>query len=220
MPPTDCTFEDVIDIVSEEYGMCVKKARELFTDEQAIQSASATMFINATKEKSSVGRLLKSLNTKIENIDKEAIPSAISVWKWHFRDYLKEFPNLEDSLIHYVGQAMSPRAIEVRMKERYFALKCNGLDKDAQDALERELFGEVASNPATPSNETSEKKEDPVDPNRKITQPAKTPVGNEKFLMDSRIHIATSPKDFVTSVMESPVFSEPDDEYFSGNAYW
>ena len=151
MPTTDCAFEEVIDLVSKEYGLCVEKARELFTDEQAIQSASATMFINATKEKSSVGRLLASLNTKIANIDKEAIPSAMSVWKWHFRDYLKEFPNLEDSLIHYVGQAMSPRAIEIRMKERYFALKCNGLDKDAQSELERELFGDEGIMSPTPN---------------------------------------------------------------------
>lgn len=197
MSTDDYTFEEVIDLVSKEYGLCVKRARELFTDEQAIQSASATMFINATKEKSSVDAYLRTLKEKIAKTNKEAIPSAVEVWKWHFRDYVNEFgPRITSAIHYYVSQNMSNEEIEKHVIDRYMRLK------EAQKPVDRKE-DEHQEHPMKKSEDDS------------ATDKPK-PTENGKFLMDSRIHIATSPKDFVRSVMNSPVFTEPDDEYFSG----
>ena len=193
MSTDDYTFEEVIDLVSEEYGLCVKRARELFTDEQAIQSASATMFINATKEKSSVDTYLRTLKEKIAKTNKEAIPSAIEVWKWHFREYVNEFgPRITSAIHYYVSQNMSNEEIEKHVIDRYMRLK------EAQKPVD---------------GKEDEHQEHPMKKSEDDSATDKPHVGKG-------IHIATSKNDFVRSVMESPVFTEPDDEYFSGNAYW
>ena len=144
MPSTDILFEEIIECVATQYTLCVEKARELFTDEQAIQSASATMFINATKEKSSVGTYINSLKERIAKTNPEAIPSAIKVWEWHFSDFIKEFGGrIKGLLIHYVEQNLPEEQIERNIRERYYHLKCETLeDEDARKELEIKLFGE------------------------------------------------------------------------------
>lgn len=143
MSETDNTFDIVIDIVSDEYRKCVEKARELFTDEQAIQSASATMFINATKEKSSVSSYLNTLKDRIAKLNQEAIPSAVQVWEWHFRDFIQEYGGrIKSQITYYVSQNAPPEVIERNVKERYYHLRCETLDHDQQEALAEQLFGD------------------------------------------------------------------------------
>lgn len=143
MPGEDILFEEVIEGVSAQYALCVDKARRLFTDEQAVQSASATMFINATKEKSSVGAYVNSLKERIAKLNQEAIPSAVQVWEWHFKDFIQEFGGrIKSAIVFYVSQNTPPEVIEKNIKERYFHLKCEKLDTEAQEKLAVELFGE------------------------------------------------------------------------------
>ena len=144
MPETDNIFEEVIDTVSAQYRLCVDKAKDLFSDEQAIQSASATMFINATKEKSSVASYINSLKDRIAKLNPEAIPSAVQVWEWHFRDFIQEFGGrIKGLIVHYVSQNLPPEQIERNVRERYYHLKCETIDSDDErKKLEIELFGE------------------------------------------------------------------------------
>ena len=200
MPTEDIVFEEVVERVSDVYGLCVEKAKKMFTEESAIQSASATMFINATKEKSSVDAYLKTLKEKIAKTNSEAIPSAIEVWKWHFRAYISEFgPRITSAIHFYLSQNMSCEELEAHVTDRYMRLKEAQKPVDGKDE------------PAEPPQEQPTEKSEDVP----VTDKPK-PVGNGGFLTDSRVHIATSPKDFIRSVMNSPVFTEPDDEYFSG----
>lgn len=201
MPAENLAFEEVIDSVSDAYRMCVDKAKQMFTEESAIQSASATMFINATKEKSSVDAYLKSLKDRIAKVNSEAIPSALEVWKWHFRDYISEFgPRITSAIHFYLSQNMSCEELEAHVKDRYLRLK------EAQKPVDGKK-----DEPAEPPQEQPMKKAEDVP----ATDKPKT-IENGGLLTDSRVHIATSPKDFIRSVMNSPVFTEPDDEYFSG----
>ena len=144
MSVTDNVFEEVIDVVSKEYALCVSKARELFTDEQAVQSASATMFINATKEKSTVVNLVCKLRDRIDGKNPEAIPSAVEVWKWHFAPFIKEFGGrISGTIAYYVSQNCTPEEMERNIRERYYHLKCESDISDEERAkLEKELFGE------------------------------------------------------------------------------
>ena len=144
MSDTDNVFNEVIDIVSKEYALCVSKARELFTDEQAIQSASATMFINATKEKSTVVNLVCRLKERIDGINKEAIPSAVDVWKWHFDSFIQEFGGrITSAIIYYCTQNVTPSEMERNIRERYYHLKCEtDISEEERLELEKELFGE------------------------------------------------------------------------------
>ena len=129
MSETDSVFEEVIDVVAEDYTLCVQKARKLFTDEQAVQSASATMFINATKEKSTVVNLVCKLKERIDSINSEAIPSAVEVWKWHFNSFVKEFGGrITSAIVHYVRENCTPEEIERNIRERYYHLKCETID--------------------------------------------------------------------------------------------
>ena len=133
MSDTDNVFEEVIDVVSKEYALCVSKATELFTDEQAVQSASATMFINATKEKSTVVNLVCRLKDRIDSVNKEAIPSAVEVWKWHFDSFVKEFGGrITSSIVYYVSQNCTPAEIERNITERYYHLRCEKIDTEEE----------------------------------------------------------------------------------------
>ena len=144
MQDPDYIFEDVIDLVSEQYGLCVRKAREMFNDEAVVQSASATMFINASKERTTVARYLSQLGNKIAKIDSEAIPSAIKVWEWHFKDFLNELgPRLRGYLVYCVNRGDSPEEIEMHIKERVFNLRCEKLSKEEQDSLGKQMFGDA-----------------------------------------------------------------------------
>ena len=144
MPESEYIFEDIINIVSQEYGMCVEKARELFTDEQAIQSASATMFINATKEQSSVTQLINRLKEKIAKTNSEAIPSAIlDAWKWHFRDFIASAgPRLVGTIAYNISIGSTPEIMERNVKEKYYHLMCEKADENESKALAEILFEE------------------------------------------------------------------------------
>lgn len=193
-------FEDIIDEVSNEYALCVKKARELFTEEQAIQSASATMFINASKGEPTLRSLVYTLRTKIDKIDREAIPSAIGVWKWHFKDFLTEYPKMEEALEYYVTQAKDNEYIETHMKERYYRLKCNDIPECERDALERRLF---------PQSESEGKPKDLPDGAMYLQDketPKETLCGNPPS-----IHVSHSKKEFIRNVNNSPVFNDLDE---------
>lgn len=148
MSETDYVLRDVIDIVMPEYRYCLAKAKEMFgdilSDESAIQSASATVWINATKEKSAVAPYLNQLKNRIAKTNSEAIPSAVQVWEWHFSDFIQEFGGRITSLIqHYVSQNLPMEQIERNIKERYYHLKCEKIDdEEERKALELKLFGE------------------------------------------------------------------------------
>ena len=144
MQKPDYVFEEVIDNVAEQYKKCVAKASELFTDEQAIQSASATMFINATKEKSTVISLVNELKSRIAKLtDVEAIPSAVDVWCWHFRDYINEFgPRLKGLIAYYVSINASCEQIEKGVIDRVYRLRCEHLSLKEQDELAKQMFGD------------------------------------------------------------------------------
>ena len=144
MTNADSVFEEVVDVVADDYELCVSKARKFFTDEQAVQSASATMFINATKEKSTVVNLVCKLKDKINGINPEAIPSAIAVWKWHFDSFIKEVgPRLVGTIAYYVSQNVTPEEMERNIKEKYYHLKCEKIDSEEErEKLATELFGE------------------------------------------------------------------------------
>ena len=189
MSQPDQTFEDVIDIVSDEYELCVQKARRMFTEEQAIQSASATMFINATKEKSTVASLVNTLKNKIAKIDNEAIPSAIAVWKWHFKDFLSEYPKMIEALEYYVAQAKDFEYIETHMRERYYRLKCNDIPECKREALEQRLF---------PQSESEGKSDENI-------------VQSEDIPKINGIHVSHSKKEFIQNVNNSPVFNDLDE---------
>lgn len=89
---TNQTHLYVLDeLVYPTYRACVEKASALFSDQTAIQSASATMFINLTQNIKLTASLDSRLKERIANINPDAIPSAIEVWKWHFRDLIAEF---------------------------------------------------------------------------------------------------------------------------------
>lgn len=79
------------ELVYPTYKACVEKASALFSDQTAIQSASATMFINLTQNTKLTASLDARLRERIASINPDAIPSAIEVWKWHFRDLIAEF---------------------------------------------------------------------------------------------------------------------------------
>ena len=144
MSDADNVFEEIMDETSKGYALCVKHARKLFTDEQAVQSASATMFINATKEKSVVASLVCKLRERINSINSEAIPSAVEVWKWHFDSFIKEFGGrITSAIVYYVTQNCTPEEMERNIRERYYHLKCEtDISKDELEKLEKELFGE------------------------------------------------------------------------------
>lgn len=148
MSETDYLLEDMIDRIAPEYRYCLAKAKELFgdilTDETAIQSASATVWINATKEKSAVAPYINQLKSRIAKVNSEAIPSAIQVWEWHFRDFIQEFGGRITGLIHhYVSQNTPNDVIERNVKERYYHLKSQSItDADELKELELKLFGE------------------------------------------------------------------------------
>lgn len=146
MSATDYVFEEVIDLVASQYGLCVKKARELFTEESAIQSASATMFINATKEKSTVVNLTNQLKQKIATLNKEAIPSATSVWNWHFKDLIDELGGRITSYIkRQVERNYTPEEIEQHVKEYSYFLRCEKLNTvEEQNQLAEQMFGKEA----------------------------------------------------------------------------
>ena len=143
MTQPDVLFEEVIDLVADEYSLCVKKARKLFYDEQAIQSASATMFINATKEKSSVTSYINSLKDRIARIDKDAIPSAVSVWEWHFRDFVEEFGDrMRGAIRYYVESGRTNEEIEKAVLDRVYRLRSAELPADERDELFKQMFGD------------------------------------------------------------------------------
>ena len=148
MPEEDYALRDMIDLIMPEYHYCLSKTKEMFgdvlSDESAIQSASATVWINATKEKSAVASYINQLKSRIAKINSEAIPSAVQVWEWHFNSFIQEFGGrIKGLLVHYVEQNLPAEQIERNIKERYYHLKCEKLeDEDARKALEVQLFGE------------------------------------------------------------------------------
>lgn len=148
MPEEDYTFEEVWGIIEERYFDCFMKTKDRFkgvlTEEAPLQSACATIWINATKEKSAVNTYINQLKSRIAKINSEAIPSAIQVWEWHFNSFIQEFGGrIKGLLAHYVEQNLPAEQIERNIKERYYHLKCETLeDEDARKTLEVQLFGE------------------------------------------------------------------------------
>lgn len=193
-------FEDIIDEVANEYALCVKRARELFTEEQAIQSASATMFINASKGEPTLKSLVYNLRTKIDKIDREAIPSAMGVWKWHFREFLTEYPKMEEALEYYVSQAKDNEYIETHMKERYYRLKCNDIPECEREALEKRLF------PQPEFKERPASQNDNADSDVSKEQSKGTQCGDSPS-----IHVSHTKKEFIRNVNNSPVFNDLDE---------
>lgn len=111
---TSLTQERVLnELTFPTYRACVEKAKSLFSDQTAIQSASATMFINLTNNTKLTASLDAKLRDKIATINPDAIPSAISVWKWHFRDLISEFgARIIGQISYCVSTAMSNEEIE------------------------------------------------------------------------------------------------------------
>lgn len=95
------------------YKCCVDRAKLLFTDESAIQSASATMFINLYQNSKTASILESKLRDKIAKLNPDAIPSAIEVWKWHFRDLIAELgPRIVGQIAYCVMTCLSNEELE------------------------------------------------------------------------------------------------------------
>lgn len=145
---SDLGFEQVFDIVLDKYYDCFLKTQHRFdgviSDETTVQSATATVWINATKERSTVERLTKALKDKIDRTNSEAIPSAVNVWKWHFDSFIKEFGGrITSAIAYYVSQNCSPEDMERNIKERYYHLKCEKIESEEErERIAKELFGD------------------------------------------------------------------------------
>ena len=148
MPKEDYTFDEVYDMDLEKYFECFMKTKERFegilSEEAPLQSATASVWITAGREKSAVESYINQLKSRIAKINSEAIPSAVQVWEWHFNSFIQEFGGrIKGLLVHYVEQNLPAEQIERNIKERYYHLKCEKLeDEDARKALELQLFGE------------------------------------------------------------------------------
>lgn len=141
------TFEEVWDTIEEKYFWCFVRTKEKFkgllSEEAPLQSACATIWINATKEVSTVAELNRKLKARIAKLNEEAIPSAIQVWEWHFRDFISEFgPRIKGQIAYYVSQNTPPEIIERDIRERAYHLRCEKLNTIAeQNDLAVEMFG-------------------------------------------------------------------------------
>lgn len=148
MPESDYCFEDVFDNNLDLYFECFNKTRRKFagvlTDQIPLQSATASVWIQTTKEKSTVAELTNRLKTKVAKLNVEAIPSATKVWEWHFSDLITECgPRMKGYIAHCVNQNMTPEEVESHVKEYLFHLRCEKLDSvEEQHALGRDMFGE------------------------------------------------------------------------------
>ena len=147
MQETDYTFQEVCMHILPKYrwlvDMTMNEFKGIFTKEEVIQSASATIWINATKEKSTVSELVNRYKTRVANLNKEAIPTATAVWEWHFRDFITELgPRLKGYIAYCVGRGDTPEQIEEHVKERVYALRCEKLGIEEQNALAKQMFGD------------------------------------------------------------------------------
>lgn len=144
----DYEFEQVCDLVLDKYHWLFEKTKRKFKGtlekEEVIQSASATVWINATKEVSTVKNLLKAYKDKKDRLNVEAIPSpALESWKWHFRDFIKDAgPRLVGTISYYISIDASPEVIERNVTEKYYNLMSEKLSSEELKALEIKLFGE------------------------------------------------------------------------------
>lgn len=98
----NCTKEEVVSAISDFYRLCYNQARTLYRDEQAVQSATATMFINATKEFPVVKSWSDILRKKIAEIDSShTIPNVLDVWMFHYRDLVAKYGQRMEMMIRH-----------------------------------------------------------------------------------------------------------------------
>lgn len=127
----DYTKQEVVDCTFDLYRMCYDKVSELFTDEQAIQSATATLLINASKEYPTTKALQNNLRKKIAEIDKaQAIPNVLEVWYFHYADLIVKYgARMKGMITHCVTERnYSPQELDERIKD--YAIR---LDNEKQN---------------------------------------------------------------------------------------
>lgn len=158
MQGTDYTFEEVWDAIEDKYYDCFIKTKKRFegvlTEEAPLQSACATIWINVTKEKSTVSELVNRFKTRVANLNKEAIPTATQVWEWHFRDFINELGSrLKGYIAYCVSRGDTPEQIEENVKQRVYALRCEKLSIEEQNQLAKQMFGEDVLEQRKPDSE-------------------------------------------------------------------
>jgi len=111
MPDPVSKDNTVEKVYGKLYRECYEVANSLFNDEAAKQSATATLYIRASKDEPLIQAYLKSLKDEkaevtkaLNKLKEDGIPSLVSVYIWHYTPLISREPKLGQAIRHWVTE--------------------------------------------------------------------------------------------------------------------
>lgn len=120
---TDMTKESGASVLyGRLYDDCNRIAKRYYQDEAVIQSATATLYINAVKDQAKVDNYIKLYKKGFEEVASNDRQVAYNIYTAMYAELLERYPVAQSALEHWIIKVgiVDPKELEIRLIDYFY----------------------------------------------------------------------------------------------------